>query len=536
MSITEGLSLGSGEIGVGKRKKVKVERAPSLSWVEPLYAEPPSLCWNRVDPVSRGAFEKAYGLNNQGIPPKRLKFGVHLEESEVDEVFGPRVGTNGYSYSYSEDTEFVKRVERLWMITHQRTQVPNTRLINLAEAKGLVYENKKGKKAVNWCVHAEWTFRDQLRRINQEKDATKSGKNVVVEVSGDEQEDEGAIACQPGQRSKAAIGFQTPPALVLGSHVDARQMAIGQWQEYLFLLERETPTLEALVSRLSTEKDAARMELVRVSSQVQYGQTLLNNSMSKLLALQEEREQCVVKLAALKSAEARSAGEVDGASVELMDVVRKVEAQQGFIEQFKDSFGSGNVNEEVAAVRSKDAEALWSNAVKKLSLWKLHRVALSEQLITMKTGYQRPALHPSPLPFLYVDCDTISVPVVGLEIVACPFCTRGFEPAWDYRLSSCCHAYHTWCAYTHFSRESKCMFEGCNLEPHEDSWVMAGIPKPQGNRVEPPVESWDLCKSANVGTSFQGKIHALYRLVVLRECLSIGFVSFIVPGGGVGIV
>ena len=116
--ISEGLGLGNGEVGVVKKKKVKLEGAASLSWVEPLYAEQPSLCWNRSDPVTRAAFEKAYGLSKQGIPPKRLKFGVHLEESEVDELFGPRVGSNGYSYSYSEDTEFVKRVERLWMITH----------------------------------------------------------------------------------------------------------------------------------------------------------------------------------------------------------------------------------------------------------------------------------------------------------------------------------------------------------------------------------------------------------------------------------
>jgi hypothetical protein len=228
MSITDGLNLGSREIGLGKRKKVKVEGAPLLSWVVPLYAEQPSLCWNRVDRISRETFEKAYDLNNQGIPPKRLKFGVHLEESEVDAVFGPRVGTNGYSYSYSEDTEFVKRVEQLWMITHQRTQVPNTRLINLAEAKGVVYENKKGKKAVNWCVHAEWTCRDQLRRISQEKDATKIGEKVVVEVSGDEQDKEGAIAARLGLRRLASSEFRTPTATVLELPVDFRAMAIGE--------------------------------------------------------------------------------------------------------------------------------------------------------------------------------------------------------------------------------------------------------------------------------------------------------------------
>jgi hypothetical protein len=59
---------------------------------------------------------------------------------------------------------FVKKVEYLWMVTPQRTQVPNTRLINATEAKGLVCEIKK-KKDVNRCSHAEWTYRDQLRLI-----------------------------------------------------------------------------------------------------------------------------------------------------------------------------------------------------------------------------------------------------------------------------------------------------------------------------------------------------------------------------------
>ena len=72
MSISEGLGLGSGEVGVVKKKKVKLEGDASLSWVEPLYAKQPSLCWNRSDLVTPAAFEKAYGLSNQGIPPKRL--------------------------------------------------------------------------------------------------------------------------------------------------------------------------------------------------------------------------------------------------------------------------------------------------------------------------------------------------------------------------------------------------------------------------------------------------------------------------------
>jgi hypothetical protein len=75
----------------------------------------------------------------------------------------------------------------------------------------------------------------------------------------------------------------------------------------------------------------------------------------------------------------------------------------------------------------------------------------------MKTGYQRPTMHPAPLPFLYLDSETIVVLIVDAEIHACLFCYKGFEPVWNCRFSSCRHAYHTWCAYSHFSKDPKCL-------------------------------------------------------------------------------
>ena len=321
--------------------------------------------------------------------------------------------------------------------------MPNTRLINLAEAKGLAYEKKKGKKSVNWCIHAEWTCRDQLRRINQEKEAIKIGEKNVVEVSAGDEDEEGTIAAGLDQRVLASSKCRHPSGVDIGSSVDVRAMAIGEWEEYLSLLERETPPLDALVSRLCTEKDAAKMDLVRISLQVQYGETLLKNAASKLIALQEERQRCEEKLAALKNAEPTSLVDIAAASVDLESMVKKVESQQGFIEQLRDSFGSGSVDEEVVTLQSQDAESVWTTAVKKQALWKLHRVALSEQLKGMNTTYQRPNLHPSPQSSFYVNCETIDVPVVGIEIGACPFCTKGFDLVWDCRLSSCRHAYHT---------------------------------------------------------------------------------------------
>jgi hypothetical protein len=74
--------------------------------------------WNRVDPIGKDVFEEKYGLCNKGLVPKRLKYGIHLEESDVEAMFGQKV-SNGYRYAYSEDMVFVKKVEYLWMVTHQ---------------------------------------------------------------------------------------------------------------------------------------------------------------------------------------------------------------------------------------------------------------------------------------------------------------------------------------------------------------------------------------------------------------------------------
>jgi hypothetical protein len=103
-----------------KKTKVKVEGAVHRSelFVDPLYAEQPQLVWDRVDPIGKDVFEEKYGLCNKGLVPKRLKYGIHLEESDVEAMFGQKV-SNGYRYAYSEDMVFVKKVEYLWMVTHQ---------------------------------------------------------------------------------------------------------------------------------------------------------------------------------------------------------------------------------------------------------------------------------------------------------------------------------------------------------------------------------------------------------------------------------
>ena len=117
------------------------------SWVDPLYACQPEIFWDRKSLVTRYWFVEKYGLCNRVITPKQIKIGQHLEEADVETLFEPRHNGNGYRYAAC-DEEFVHKVETMWMICHQKTVVPNTRMMNVSEAKGFAYEIVK-KKSVS---------------------------------------------------------------------------------------------------------------------------------------------------------------------------------------------------------------------------------------------------------------------------------------------------------------------------------------------------------------------------------------------------
>jgi hypothetical protein len=72
-------------------------------------------------------------LCNFSISPKNLRIGKEVEELEVEALFEPYILNNGYKYSFSDDEKLISNVETLWMVTHQKTQVPSTRLINKAK-------------------------------------------------------------------------------------------------------------------------------------------------------------------------------------------------------------------------------------------------------------------------------------------------------------------------------------------------------------------------------------------------------------------
>jgi hypothetical protein len=84
--------------------------------------------------------------------------------------------------------------------------------------------------------------------------------------------------------------------------------------------------------------------------------------------LQQDREKCELRLSTLKTSDLGNTAAIEVATTEFMDVVKKVDLQTGFIDHFEDSVGLGRMDEEVIFARSRDAEELWSCAVKKQML------------------------------------------------------------------------------------------------------------------------------------------------------------------------
>ncbi len=153
--------------------------------------EKPEIIFDKKHKVSWKSFWEKYG-----ITPKTLKIGKEIEKEEVVALFGPR-SRNGYKFCHNEDEALIVRVKTLWMIMHQRTQMPKTRMINRVEASEIAYEIKIGKK-VNWCVLVEWTIHNQPHRL-QSFEAILNGKlGHVVDLdsfvdSNREEEEEGLM-------------------------------------------------------------------------------------------------------------------------------------------------------------------------------------------------------------------------------------------------------------------------------------------------------------------------------------------------------
>jgi hypothetical protein len=256
------------------------------SFVNPLFAEQPDIVWDRVNPILRTVFAQKYGLCNKGLNPKHLRVGTHCIEEDVEKLFGPCVNQNGYKYCHSEDEEFVKAVEWQWMVCHQRTGLPNTRLINKAEARGLTCERLPGgrRRDVNWAHFAEWTCRDQLRRIQSERDSKEGLGAVHIKSEGVQGGDEDQRHDQDNdnlqQRHQGSRKM-----LTLQSHEQVKASMV-EWRLHLASLENKMPLMEVLVDNLSKKQAVSDLELVRVESQLVDLRQLVISATRKLTVLQ----------------------------------------------------------------------------------------------------------------------------------------------------------------------------------------------------------------------------------------------------------
>ena len=361
------------------------------------------------------------------------------------------------------------------MICHQKTVVPNTRMVNVSEAKGFAYEIVK-KKETNWALFAEWTCRDQLKKLRAEDE--EAAKFKGTSLKGDVESDKD---CQLGKENRAAE--EVPGSGINCAGIRTRQihknslaakisMAIGEWQLCLETLERESLGLDGYVQVLFGEKEEARMTLHKVSSQVEYGRKLISDAQSKLSELEAERDDLRAKLTSFRPED----GGLQIIQRDLEGLQLRLDAQKGMLKVFEDTCGGGQA-EIVELAKLTAAEEAWTNAKTRQHLWKRHRLAFQTQLRGMRAGYERPTTTPAPLPCIHNDWREQTVDTDTIHVGVCPFCLRGFQPAWDCRLASCRHAYHSWCALTHFSESTKCIHPDCAQEMHTDWWICTGIPK-----------------------------------------------------------
>jgi hypothetical protein len=76
------------------------------------------------------------------MSPKRIKIPKDCIKEEIEKLFSHVVNKNKHCYTKCLDFELIAKVERLWMIIHQKLYVIASRIITLGMARGIVCEMK----------------------------------------------------------------------------------------------------------------------------------------------------------------------------------------------------------------------------------------------------------------------------------------------------------------------------------------------------------------------------------------------------------
>lgn len=140
---------------------------------------------------------------------------------------------------------------------------------------------------------------------------------------------------------------------------------------------------------------------------------------------------------------------------------------------FQGLLDGGQVDLNRMSRKVKDAESEFLFAHMKFEVWKQHKQCLS-QIQGMRWGIPQLTCKPSPLPFTTPNLEQIII-FTFLEVGKCCFCSRGLEHAWDCRIVSCQHPYHSWCTVSHFFTTTKCLVKRYEQEMHVDWWILLEI-------------------------------------------------------------
>jgi hypothetical protein len=68
--------------------------------------------------------------------PKHIKIPQDIS-AEVAKYFGCIVNKNGHNYVYSHDLVLIEKVEKLWMVIHQKCFVLATQVVSLGFVGGV---------------------------------------------------------------------------------------------------------------------------------------------------------------------------------------------------------------------------------------------------------------------------------------------------------------------------------------------------------------------------------------------------------------
>lgn len=474
--------------GKGKDRSLKVFR--SVEDVEDEIArlkKPPRQ-------LKKHDFKTEFALEDEGENPHHFRKNTVPAET-LRKLFGKPYGESGragYAWGDCDVQEVVHRVRYLHPILYQHGEYETPNLVTIRFAEGVALEYEEGCGRVNWCAFGEETNKRQRSRYTLDRQKLEELKKAVaasITAEGKKKVD---------VRGKEWRGFRVDHGVQVKTEGD--EESSGKKRALVDAAQERGNAAKS--RRLSTavsigDCDGAGKESGMASGLCvpENGGGAFTGSVIKKSVLEERllevqqlmeaihlEQQCLREL----KKEARQRLEEASLSCKQSDwgmlSFQKQEAQKkAFIktlqEAGKDTFketikmeGIQELMEEEAAkvkaarVELGKAEAAMASLTRSLENSQLQFDALAAEKFQLTAG--RSTLNCLPWPMVYSPEDPPSPSrdfwddSRFIRITACSLCSFPF-PQSDIVVSSCKHLYHPFCASVVFSRNCKCVAEGC---------------------------------------------------------------------------